>query len=152
LRLPALALIGVLALPLPTLAQGGPVVGAAPPVHFGRLFTTPAERERLDAMRLSGGQVASAPAMPVPAVPGEAAPLPPPPPPQPVTLNGVVQRSGGASTIWVNQEARTGAEIRVAPGTREPAVVVSLPNGGKAILKPGQQVDPNTGAVRDATE
>ena len=102
--------------------------------QIGRLFTTPEERHKLDIAR---GTVAAPPAPP----PVTLAP-PPAPPAAPVTLNGMVRRSAGPSTVWLNQEAQ---HARV-DGTR---VTVTLPSGERVRIKPGQTVDPNAGAVKD---
>ena len=98
--------------------------------QIGRLFTTPEERRQLDVAR---GTIAAPPAPPA---------APAPPPPQPVTVNGVVRRSGGAATVWLNQEAQS-ANVN---GSR---VTVTLPSGNKVRIKPGQTVDMNTGAVTE---
>lgn len=125
---------------------------------LGRLFTTPAERMALDqqrnmAVQTSNGQAAPgspAGAAPMTGMPGEAAgaavaPPPAPPPAAPVRLNGVVRRSNGQATIWVDNEARE-ATVGGKPGA---GVAVDV-GGQRVLLKPGQSYDPNSGMVLDA--
>jgi len=107
---------------------------------IGRLFTTPSEREQLDRMRQRGGTVDAA----VEARAPQRLPTPamtPPAPPQPVTVTGIVRRSSGAATVWVDGEARpAGAQ----------GYVVRTPDGRMITVRPGQQYDPSTGSVSDA--
>jgi len=125
---------------------------------LGRLFTTPAERMALDqqrnitAVQKTDGQAApgaAAGAAPVAGMPGQgagaAAAPPPPPPPPPVRLDGVVRRSNGQATIWVDNQPRE-ATVRGSPGAG-----VAVDMGGRQVrLKPGQSYDPNSGMVLDA--
>lgn len=119
----------------------------AEPPRIGRLFTTPAERERLDALRQSGGQspVAAQPA-PVEEV---QPPAPPPPPPEPMVVTGIVTRSDGKSVVWINDTPQPDQTVTRSAG-RTPAAVVTLPSGQRATIKAGQALDVTTGAVGDA--
>jgi hypothetical protein len=85
---------------LATLGVGGASLAADP----GRLFYTPAQRAQLDAARASKVTQARQ------ATPGVAHPL---------RFDGMVIRSDGSRTSWVNGQPRTGAS-------------------GVAGLKPGQ--------------
>lgn len=124
---------------------------AEPPV-IGRLFMTPDERASLDAQRAGGGRAARASAMP--AAPPEAAePSPaaePPPPPAPVVVTGIVKRSDGHSTVWLNNVPQEDAAIKPEARTGAPSVTVPLQGGQRATVKAGQQLDVTTGEVRDA--
>lgn len=71
----------------------------------GRLFYTPAQRAQLETARSGGGQRAKAPS----AAPASG----------PVQFDGIVVRSDGRTTTWINGEARRG-------------------DAGAANLKPGQ--------------
>jgi hypothetical protein len=124
-------------------AMGTPAAHAQPP-HLGRLFTTEAERQRLDAQR-TGTNASAVPPAPAPETAA------PPPPPAPLTVNGVVLRSGGHATVWINQVPQAGA-VRLGPDGRTPAVTVTLPGGASVTVKPGQQVDPVTGANQNADQ
>ncbi len=115
---------------------------------LGRLFHTPAERIRLDAMRTEAIARAN---RPVAAVTEEA---PPPPAPRTLTLNGIVRRSDGEATVWVNGKA-----MDAAPGTRDvmpgslgrDAAGFHLPESGRRVrLKVGQSVEATSGVVEES--
>lgn len=113
---------------------------------LGRLFFTPAERASLDNQRKLAADEANRPARRDPQ-------LPKAPPPRMLTLNGVVRRSDGETTIWVNNQPVSDRfqDVDVMPGsiTRE-AVGVQLPGAGRRIkLKVGQSVDSSTGQVEE---
>lgn len=122
-RLPLLALALIIAVP----------AGAAEPL--GRLFFTPAQRAKLDA-----GKAITEPKKAGPTVQG----------PRSVTVNGIVTRSDGESTVWVN-----GAPA----GTRRPnaAPIMAKPAGeatarvrvmdSDARLRVGQTLDRRSGRV-----
>jgi len=97
--------------------------------RLGRLFSSPEQRAQLDAQRYG-----------VPST-DKTAPSPPPEPPPPVELNGVVQRSSGHSTIWLNQTPHNDTK-----GT------LRLSNGQPLRLKPGQRYDPASNTIREVTE
>lgn len=89
---------------------------------LGRLFFSAAERAELDARRAAANQpppVAVEPPVPVSAsedVPDSAAALPPA-----LTVNGVVSRSQGPATVWLNGVAQDPRQARV-PGVSSLAV------------------------------
>ena len=114
-------------------------IAQAQPPQLGRLFSSPEERAQLDASR-SGTPPAGA---------AQAAPAPPPPPSPgpPMELNGVVQRSSGRSTVWLNQAPQQEPHNQVSgPGQ----LTLRLSNGQVVVLKPGQQYDPASGSVMEA--
>jgi len=106
-------------------------VKTAPPL--GRLFSTPEQRTELDARRSGAGQPAAAPPLAAPPAP---AALPPP-----VELNGLVQRSSGRSTVWLNQDAQQEPYNRLGSG-QAGTLTLQLSNGQSVLLKPGQRYDP----------
>ncbi|MES3021142.1 MAG: hypothetical protein V4857_06105 [Pseudomonadota bacterium] len=110
---------------------------------IGRLFTTPSERGELDALRAGDG------APPAPPAPAPAALAPPPPP---LMLNGILQRSKGKSTVWINnveqKDDRNGVS---APGTK-PALTLELGTSKRVRLKPGQRYDPAQESLKDVTQ
>ena len=116
------------------LASASPV--QARPVQLGRLFSSPEQRAQLDAQRSGPPPAAAVPA--TPATP------PPPPPAPPVQLDGLVQRSSGRSTVWLNQTPQQEPYNRLAPGGQ---LTLTLSNGQVVVLKPGQQYDPASGTV-----
>jgi hypothetical protein len=108
------------------------------------LFFTAAERASLDEMRKR----------PVVAPPPEA--VPPPPLPEYVTLNGVVRRSDGTATVWLNEKPvqgqRSAEGLVIAPvRAGAPAnVTVRLPETGRSVeLKVGQQLEVTSGQVQE---
>jgi hypothetical protein len=116
---------------------------AAPPAgaqELGRLFFTPEQRAALDARRKAR----------VPDKPAAVAQVE-----SPVTrINGAVRRSGGKSTVWVNNEAiQEGAQADGAKiaGRERGAGRVTLPTGEGAQrdLSVGQSLDRGSGEVRD---
>lgn len=118
--------------------------------QLGRLFFTPTERTVLDDMRRrpSAPKVAQSKQ--------EKPPLPPAP--EFVTLNGVVRRSDGTTTVWLNNKPVRGRQseegLVVSPSTRPNApgaVTVRMPESGRSVdLKVGQQVEVNSGRVAEA--
>ena len=105
---------------------------------LGRLFFTPAQRSTLDA----GKQLAT---------PRKAAPSGP----RAAMLNGVVTRSDGESTIWVNGHSvsRSGSPNASASHSDPAAARVELQGaGGRVKLKVGQRFDRSTGKVQESYE
>jgi hypothetical protein len=141
----------------PAPAPAAPNAGTQPAVApgLGRLFFTPAERAQLDEMRR---RPAPAPQAPVAAAKPE--PPAPPPPPKYVTLNGVVRRSDGVNTVWLNDKpvrdrrSDEGLVISTPGQARSPGqVTVQVPQTGRSVeLKVGQQVEINSGEVQEGYE
>ena len=106
---------------------------------LGRLFFTPTQRAALDANIRSAGKES------------KPAPLPPPS----VTVNGVVTRSDGERTVWIDgkpyyRDDAGDIQIRIEPD--DPAVVELKVQGVKRrqSVRVGQQLDPATGQTREA--
>lgn len=113
---------------------------------LGRLFFTPAQRAQLDRERTAAATLASRP------VAQQAQPKAPPP--KIMTLNGVVRRNDGQTTVWVNNrpihERFGDAEISAGSIGRE-GVGVTLPASGRQVrLKVGQTVDATSGKVAES--
>jgi len=118
--------------------------GAAHGVTLGRLFTSPADRAQLDALRAASVNVQTAAP---PAV--ETGAVAPAPPPEPMVLNGIVKRSDGKNTVWLNQTPQNDTpNLRSAKG----ALSLRLPSGRQVILQPGQRYDPLDDKVKEAHE
>lgn len=137
---------------------GMPVVQAAEtPGRFDdeRLFTTAEQRDYLDALRAGS----EAPARPDA---GRHEPVVPPKVEQKaekklpsVSLQGFIRRSDGRSAVWANNQntlndERLAEDIRIDSGRIEgTTVLVTLPDGRKVRLEPGQVWDADRGRVVD---
>jgi hypothetical protein len=113
--------------------------------ELGRMFYEPAQRAALDeARRRPPPAVAVAP--PVQKLP---------PPPEYVRLDGVVRRSDGTTSIWLNNrlvEGRRSSEgLEVAASKRAPGnVTVNVPQAGRSVeLRVGQQLEVTSGKVQE---
>jgi phosphoribosyl 1,2-cyclic phosphodiesterase len=142
----------VLALPSPQ-AIAGP---------FGRLFTTPQQRQELDELR---DAEAEEPTIPV-AVQASAAEIPNAPR-DPLTVRGIVTRTNGPDAAWINDSNTfegdlTAEYLRLKPEDIDPDSV-QLPATGEHRLfgpdekitvpvKVGQTLEPSTGTVIDLTQ
>ena len=119
---------------------------------LGRLFLTPEQRAQLDVVREKRDR-----RLPV-TTETEAAPVvtaPTPQGPDVVTYNGVVRRSDGKSTVWINgkpvnerDKGQTASDVTVLGVGRDGTVSVSVPHvGRRASLKVGQSLDVNAGTI-----
>ena len=108
--------------------------------ELGRLFFTPEQRAALDARRKA--RVPDKPA----ATPQAESPI--------TRVQGAVQRSGGRSTVWINNEAipeGSPGGAQPAPGANNPGRV-TLPAGDGAQrydLRVGESLDRGSGEVKD---
>jgi hypothetical protein len=135
-------------------------VYAAPEDDFGRLFSRPAERRNLDILRQNQKlkvitpQDLTQPDLAESAAPAEL--------PDPITLQGFVKRSDGASTLWINNKAvQEGSAVdnveigklnrqRGNAGTSSESLNVRIPANGKHIrLKAGQVYMPDINQIRE---
>jgi hypothetical protein len=124
--------------------------GSAPAqsLGLGRLFTSPEERLGMEMRRgasLPGaaqpnGATGAAPAL-------AAAPAAPMTPPEPVQLDGVVRRSSGKSTVWINQLPHVDAAAQLHA---DQSVTLRLSSGRTLVLKPGQSFNPADGTIQEA--
>ena len=142
--------------------DGGKAAGAAwagweaapvepPRDTFGRLFTTAAERARIDAALMARAVAPEADEAP------SAAPVRSGPPAQPgparwVHVGGIVARSGRSVFAWI--DGRRVGYVDPLPKRPDPAesraAGIRVDAGGHSILvRPGQRFDPRTGAVSD---
>lgn len=128
-------------------------LGLATPLYdayaatMGRLFFTPAQRAKLDQLRnTQPGAMPKSEADPT-----EQAVPEPAHAPQPVTLNGVVRRSDGSTTIWINEQMHPTGSHRSAKAADANGVDVVLPESKRKVrLKVGQTVDPSSGLVNES--
>ena len=129
-----------------TLAGLPGLVAAAEPL--GRLFFTPEERATLDNARSKKTRVNLE-------TENVEAPPPPPPAPEVVTHGGVVQRSDGKATVWLNRQPLSEKDIRSGTtivGSVRPdgSVVLQSPQSGRRVnLKVGQSAELLSGTVEE---
>jgi len=114
---------------------------------LGRLFFTPEQRARLDASRREALANLNRPAAPLaPAAPKAA-------PPKVVTLQGVVKRSDGETTVWVNGKAvnaRFGDSDIGAGSIARDSVGIDLPGTKRRVrLKVGQSMEATSGTIEE---
>jgi hypothetical protein len=118
---------------------GATAASGAAAQELGRLFFTPEQRTALDARRKA--RVLDKPA----ATPQAESPV--------TRVNGVVQRAGGKSTVWVNGEAIPDSPQAGAQGAPRPAGGgrVSVPGeGSKGIdMRVGESLNRGSGEVSD---
>lgn len=126
----------------------------------GRLFLTPAERAHLDELR----RVRPQPVRPAQAEEGRETTqtgidIPPPPPPEPFTMNGLVVRSRGPNTVWVDgepvlstQDIDKGVRIDTRRTSASGTPVTVLESGRAVHLKPGQTYVPDTDRLTESYE
>jgi len=127
--------------------SGLSAAGSAQEPPLGRLFLTPEQRAALDSARRNKIRAE--------AVVAATDKKPKIPPARSVTINGVVTRSDGESTIWINGhategETRDGMHVVIAPGSNS-SVVVREPAGGKHVrVKVGQRADLLSGKIEES--
>jgi len=120
---------------------GNPSLAAEP---LGRLFFTPAQRAQLDAARNQKKRAAV-----TGTISEEAAPLP-----EILTYGGVVRRSDGKSTVWLNNRAVDGREA--AAGTvagqirADGTLTLRAPQADRRVeLKVGQSMEVGSGVIEE---
>lgn len=128
-------------------ALGAPGVAQEP--ALGRLFLTPEQRAALDNARRNRIRAE--------ALAATTAKKPKIPPARTVTINGIVSRSDGESTIWINghpTEGQTEDGMRVTISSdSQSSVVVREPEKGKRVrLKVGQSADLISGRIQEPYE
>lgn len=137
-------------LPALLLAAAAPALGQP----LGRLFSSPAERAQLDARR--SGETAAAAAGAAAAAeesPGAVRAAVPAAAPQQLLLNGVVRRSDGKSTVWLNDAPQNDEQNDLGrAGAGAPGLTVRLQSGKKVLLRAGQRYDAGDGRVKEAHE
>src|SRR5690606_8873493 len=112
---------------------------------IGRLFYTPVQRATLDTARRQRARAALAEDA------EQSAPAP-----QTITYSGVVRRSDGRNTVFLNnravpeRELNSGAAV-VGSVLNDGAIILQAPQSGRvATLKPGQRIELLSGAIEEA--
>jgi len=109
---------------------------------LGRLFFTPDQRAQLDTLRTKRVVASQTKEEP---------------PPEVVTYNGIVRRSDGKTTVWVNNQALSEADLRDKPAiagrvSRDGKIVLQTTQSGTARtqLKVGQSAELLSGQVAES--
>jgi len=107
---------------------------------LGKLFTTPAERQKIDSLKSGDTQQAQTQRIT----------------PSSIRVNGVVIRSKGKNTVWVNGERASGNQtvsgVKVLANSvsKKSKKVPVLVDGKSVRIKPGQSWSDDTEAVVDS--
>ena len=109
-----------------TLAAADASAQAEPPI--GRLFHTPQERQALDRLRQIGA---------ADSLPGRTDTL---------TYDGVVRRSDGEVTTWINGQINHGVALQTRPGSSAATI---RSDRGDSRLQVGDSFDLESGATED---
>ena len=135
-------------------------VQAAAGSDFGRLFSQPAERTKLDVLRQNQKLKVVTPQAAAQAAPsaGEESPELP----EPIAMQGYLKRSDGSSTLWINgkavQENSAVDNVEIgqlngqknASKTGSDSLNVKIPANGRHIrLKAGQVYEPETNQIKE---
>ncbi len=122
---------------------------AAADAPLGRLFFTPSQRASLDIARKQRARTALATEKTEEFA--TAAPAP-----QSITYDGVVRRSDGKSTVWINSRPvhdkdPAGGAVVVGRVRQDGSVTLQMPQSGRSVeLKPGQSVELLSGAIEES--
>ena len=126
---------------------------------FGRLFTTPEERRKLQAMRYSEAEVEEAIEIFVEVIDEGLEEVVEQRDIEGITLNGIVYRKGSKSTVWLNgsnsYEGSIASEyFRINTGEiNSKKVSVTVPEADLEFdLKVGQTYEPNDESLLDIVE
>jgi hypothetical protein len=118
--------------------------GTAVSADFGRMFFTPEQRATLDDARKKNLRIE---------IGTESVQPPAAPAPQNLSVNGIVRRSDGKSTVWLNNRAVTeprAGDVNVATGKNDNRVKLTDPASGRSVeLKVGQTVEIVSGTVQE---
>lgn len=124
------------------------MLGIANPLQaesFDRIFTTAKQRAILDNIRRYSKQKKVGSKIPQTVFNNKE-----------VNVNGVVFRSDGINTVWINGKSnlktnKPEAGVKIyKKDIKSDSVTITLSNPSKRItLKPGQTVDPLSGKIRD---
>jgi hypothetical protein len=108
-----------------------------------RMFFTPEQRAALDKTRKQNSRSEAEREFKPPA----------PPLPQNVSVTGMIRRSDGKNTIWLNNrvvDERVAGGIVAGAGKRDNQVRLSLPDAGKSVdLKVGQTLEVLSGTIEE---
>ncbi|MGH8671508.1 MAG: hypothetical protein ACREUA_05650 [Burkholderiales bacterium] len=104
---------------------------------LGRLFFTPVQRAALDSARQQQRSARLEDDSPI-AQTGS------------VELNGMIQRSDGKTTLWINKQMENDSSVKARVAKRG-QVIMTLPESQRDVeLKVGQMLDMTSGKVKEA--
>jgi len=126
------------------------LAGSAGAAEIGRFFFTPAQRAALDAARKQNVRVEigneETEKQPTTAAP--AAPLP-----QTIRFNGLIQRSDGKNTVWLNNKPvteSTSGGLNISTSRSDPRLKLQVPESGRSMdLKVGQSAEIVSGTIEE---
>jgi hypothetical protein len=135
-------------------AQAVPATPAATPAAakapepLGRMFFTPAQRAQLDVARTQRARTTLATEKTEEIV--TAAPVA-----QSITYDGMVRRSDGKSTVWLNSrpvnDKESAGAVVVGRIRADGGVSLQMPQSGRTVeLKPGQSIELLSGAIEES--
>lgn len=117
---------------------------------LGRLFFSPVERAKLDEARRAPPASVSPPKQTIQAIAKPRAPLSRP---DTITLNGIVRRSDGQSTVWVNNRPISDQDesaIAIKSPDEGGRIALQLPESKRNLrLKVGERADVRTGEISE---
>lgn len=140
------------ALAAPAAWGQAPAKPAAKPAAepLGRMFFTPAQRVSLDVARKQRARTTVATEA-TEEVAATAAPVP-----QTITFDGMVRRSDGKSTVWinnrpVNENEQAGGGVVFGRIRPDGGISLQVPQTGRSVeLKVGQSIELLSGQIEDA--
>lgn len=118
-----------------------PSLGVAAEQAMGRFFFTPEQRARMDVARQQEHHIKSDPGQQESELPAAR-----------LTLNGVIARSDGKTTLWINNQVESGLQPRAGmtvQGRGRQVTILTRDGHASVPLKVGQSVDMNSGQVEE---
>lgn len=116
-----------------------PSLAMAAEQTMGRLFFTPEQRTRMDVARQQERNIRF-----------DVEQQDDAPPPANIILNGVITRSDGKTTLWVNNRIQSEASQGASVGKGGEVRIITPETGRSVPLKVGQSIDLNSGRVEEA--
>ena len=127
-------------------ALAAPAAPAGAQENVGRLFFTPAQRASLDVARSQRARTT----LSTETTEEQAAPAA-----QTLTYGGMVRRSDGKSTVWINNrpvhDNEPAGSAVVGRVRSDGSVSLQVPQSGRSVeLKPGQSIELLSGAIEES--
>jgi hypothetical protein len=116
-----------------------PSLAMAAEQTMGRLFFTPEQRARMDVARQQERNIRF-----------DVEQQDDAPPPANIILNGVITRSDGKTTLWVNNRIQSEASQGASVGKGGEVRIITPETGRSVPLKVGQSIDMSSGKVEES--